>query len=205
MRRFAYMVALGFALTACGGGSDADDATAGDSAGTPAAGPATGSTAAVDTMPREIPEGWTMGPLAARENLSRTTPGTRMPVLQLVSAQSLETADRVMLEFSTMGVPAYSAEYVTGPITECGSGKEVKSTGKAWLQLRIQPAQAHSPEGTPTIKDNVADLSGTNVKKVYVTCDFEGQMTLVLALEAKTPFHVSRLEGPTRIVFDIMK
>ena len=119
MKRFAYMIALAFALTACGGGaSNAEEATEDSTA---AAAPA--ASAPVDTMPREVPEGWTMGPLGTRENLSRTTPGTRVPMLQLISTQPLETADRVMLEFTTAGVPAYQAEYITGTMVEVSGGK----------------------------------------------------------------------------------
>jgi hypothetical protein len=202
MRRFACLIALGFALTACGGDSaDTPEDTPGDSTGSPASVPS----APIDTMPREVPEGWTMGPLGTNPNLSRTTPGTRVPMLQLIRTEPLETADRITLEFTTAGIPAYNAEYISGPLKECGTNKEIEGTSRAFLQLRLDPSSAHSPEGTPTFAEKLVELTGANVKKAYITCDFEGQVTVVFALEAKTPFHISRLEGPTRIVIDVMK
>ena len=84
----------------------------------------------------------------------------------------------------------------------CGSGDVVPLPGDGWLEVRLEPAAAHTEAGRPTVGREVAvDL--VNVKRVVTTCDFEAVVTWVLAVGSPNDYHVSELADPPRLVVDV--
>src|SRR6187551_1153979 len=51
--------------------------------------------------------------------------------------------DRIVFEFAE-AIPAYHVEYVDAPTWQCGSGEEVWLSGDAWLQINLEPTNAHT-------------------------------------------------------------
>jgi hypothetical protein len=113
---------------------------------------------------------------------------------------------RVTIELGEAGgMPGYHLEYVDRPLHQCGSGNEIHPVGQAWLELRMEPARAHTEEGRPTLAGREIPLAGELLERAYLTCDFEGVVTLVLAVRAPNPFRVITLVGPTRLVVDLRR
>jgi hypothetical protein len=119
-----------------------------------------------------------------------------------------ETFERVILELAGggSGFPSYHVEYIDRPLFECGSGRQVQPIGDAWLEIRMEPLNAHTEEGQPTIPRAPRDFPElANIRRLYVTCDFEAVTTLVLAVASPNRFRVLTLEEPRRIVVDVSK
>lgn len=116
--------------------------------------------------------------------------------------------ERVVIELGERGegFPSYEVAFIDRPLHDCGSGAETFPVGDAWLEIRLHPADAHTPEGAPTIPHTPRDLPGlANLKRLYTTCDFEGIVTLVVAMESPGKFRVFELQAPRRIVIDVRK
>jgi hypothetical protein len=129
-----------------------------------------------------------------------------LPVLTAMRTGSHPAYDRVTLELSgAEGLPAYHLEYVDRPLIECGSGRQVSPVGDAWLELRLEPAAAHTEAGQPTLGSREIVVGAPLVQRIYRTCDFEGVVTLVLALSAPNPFRVLTLSDPWRVVVDVQR
>lgn len=144
---------------------------------------------------------WTVGIVEAPANL---TPLPPVPVLQAVRTASREGFDRLTVELtSTSGMPGYHLEYVDRPLHQCGSGQEVYPVGSAWLELRIEPANAHTEAGAPTLSGREIPAEGRLIRRLYLTCDFEAVVTLVLAVDSPNPYRVLTLADPPRIVVDV--
>ena len=110
--------------------------------------------------------------------------------------------DLMVFEF-TAARPGYRVEYVTPPITACGSGMEVTIAGDAFLQVRMTPAAAHDDAGQPTFGTNELLPGLPTLLEVQQTCDFEGIVTWVLGLSEEVDFVVSALPDPFRVVVDV--
>jgi hypothetical protein len=111
--------------------------------------------------------------------------------------------DRVTIELEADGLPGYHVEYVDRPLHQCGSGNEVFPVGQAWLEVRLEPAQAHTEQGAPTLPGREIEATARLLRRIYVTCNFEGVVSLVLALESPNPYQITTLRGPTRVVVDV--
>ncbi len=74
-------------------------------------------------------------------------------VLEQVRTAQHEAHDRAVFEFEGAELPGYHIEYIDKPVRACGSGDTVPLKGDGWLEIRFQPAHAHTEEGQPTIKD----------------------------------------------------
>jgi hypothetical protein len=150
------------------------------------------------SAPRE--ERWTSGVVEAPAELPGLPP---IPVVAAVRSGAHESFDRVTIELAGDGMPGYHAEYVDKPLHQCGSGAEVFPVGQGWLEIRLEPAQAHTEQGRPTLSGREIQAAGRLLRRIYVTCDFEGVVSLVLALDSPNPFQISTLRGPARIVVDV--
>src|SRR5687767_5685338 len=88
----------------------------------------------------------------AGEELKGTTGPTEVPprgaagniALQGVRAAPGKKHERVAFELSE--IPGYRVAYVDEAV-QCGSGEAVKVPGRAWLEVQLQPAVAHTEEG----------------------------------------------------------
>lgn len=97
-------------------------------------------------------------------------------------------------------VPSYRVNYVTRLIQD-GSGLPMPIAGRAVLQVRFEPAQAHKA-GRVTAPGRIA-FALPNVMTVVRAGDFEGVTTYGIGLAKWQTFHVFTLRNPSRVVVDI--
>jgi hypothetical protein len=133
----------------------------------------------------------------------RARPGMRTALLQTIQANAHTDYDRVVLEFTADSAPGYHVAYADAPARECGSGDVVPVAGEAQLLVRIEPARAHTEDGTPTAVARHATPGLTVVREMKLICDFEGQVEWVLGLAASRPYRVLEPSGAARLVIDV--
>jgi hypothetical protein len=145
---------------------------------------------------------WTLDVISA----TTTVTGGPLPVLTAIRVGTHPEYDRITVELDAAdGLPGYHLEYIDRPLHECGSGNQVFPVGDAWLELRLEPAAAHSEEGEPTLGPRDLPVSGQILRRIYRTCDFEGVVVLVLAVSMPDSFRVLTLDGPPRIAVDVRR
>lgn len=145
------------------------------------------------------PGEWTTGAVAG----SATGPGAA--TLVEVRTGPHEEFDRVVFDFGAGTLPGYRVEFVSPPITRCGSGQATQVAGAAWLRVHFTPAQAHDDAGQPTIAQRERMLSLPAVQELELTCDFEGHVEWVLGVAAPKPYRVLEMGSPARLVVDVMR
>ena len=111
--------------------------------------------------------------------------------------------DRIAFEFDGPEIPNYKVEYVDKPVRQCGSGDVTQVAGDGWLEIRFNPANAHTEAGQPTIADRERRLSLPVLKELEITCDFEAEVAVVLGVSSPNRYRVLNLSNPTRVVIDI--
>ena len=111
--------------------------------------------------------------------------------------------DRVVFEFAGTELPTYHIEYIDKPVRACGSGDTIPLAGDGWLEVRFTDAQAHTPEGEPTIKDRQRSPILPVIKGLKITCDFEAEVTWVAGVASPNKYRVIELKSPTRLAVDI--
>ncbi|WCO65528.1 hypothetical protein PO878_13575 [Iamia majanohamensis] len=113
--------------------------------------------------------------------------------------------DRVVLEFAGGVQPGWDVQWVEGPVTESGSGREVEVDGPALLRIHVAPASGYDLEaGEATFAaERVAGPGGGPVHEVVRAGDFEADLVWVVGAEAETPFTVTTLPSPSRLVVDV--
>ena len=108
--------------------------------------------------------------------------------------------DRIVFEFDG-GLPSsHDAQYVDELLAD-GSGLPVRIAGRAVLQVSFAPAQAHDAQGVTVPRRLAFPLP--NVMTAVRSGDFEAVTTYGIGVAKKTPFHVSTLQSPSRVVIDI--
>ena len=141
--------------------------------------------------------GWTAG-LTAK-------PGDSMTVLTEVRTARHDGFERIVYAFEPDRIPGFKVEYVDKPVRQCGSGEVVALPGDAWLLLKLEPAQAHTEEGRPTVADRDRRLDYENIKQLKMICDFEGIVEWVVAVASPNRYRVLELRNPARLVVDVRK
>lgn len=186
----------GFEIPAFSGASPGAAAKA-DSGAAPAA-PAPGDTTPPAAAPAPTPE-WTAGTVAVNRSVRGVT------VLRDVRVGRNAGFDRVVLEFAGGEIPGYHVEYVDRPIRKCGSGDTTPVAGDAWLRIRLEPAQAHTDAGAPTVRERERALTLPVLREMEMICDFEGQVEVVLGVARPNRFRVTevRSPGPPRLAIDV--
>ncbi|HMO81106.1 MAG TPA: hypothetical protein PKD24_09970 [Pyrinomonadaceae bacterium] len=111
--------------------------------------------------------------------------------------------DRVVFEFSGNELPSYLIEYIDKPVRACGSGDVVPLKGDGWLQIRFEPARAHTEEGKPTVAFRELQPMLPNLLEIRSTCDFEAQVEWVAGVGSPNAYRVIELKDPTRLAVDI--
>jgi hypothetical protein len=155
--------------------------------------------AAADTAKRAAPAGWGMAPRqGGTPNVPTTLRGVR-------AASNPEGFDRMVLDFGADPVPGWHTVYATRPALACGSGEPVQVEGERWLRVRLQTAQAHDEQGQPTVRQRRLPLGMPMLRELAITCDFEGEVEVVLGVSAANPYRVMQLANPTRLVIDIQR
>jgi hypothetical protein len=133
----------------------------------------------------------------------RASAGGGIATLTRVRAATQDGHDRIVFEFPGSGLPGYRIEYIDRPVRQCGSGEAVQIAGDGWLQIRMEPAQAHDEQGRPTITERAFSPGLPTIREARLTCDFEGQVTWVLGVASPNPYRVLELAAPPRLVVDV--
>ncbi|MET9321621.1 hypothetical protein ABZX75_15725 [Streptomyces sp. NPDC003038] len=112
------------------------------------------------------------------------------------------TFDRIVIDLQ-----GYVPGYTVTPVPQLyydGSGHPVPLAGKYFLEIRLNPAAAHTEEG-----QNV--YQGPRLQKIYLsklkgiafTGDYEGYVTFGAAFDTKPAYSTMVLHAPERLVVDI--
>ena len=139
-------------------------------------------------------------PESPPEEPPREIPGT--VVLRDVRTGDQQTFDRVVFEVEGPKLPDHDVKYVERPV-HCGSGEPAQVDGRAFLQVRLSPARAHTEAGAPTVATLQRKVRLPVIREIRATCDFEGEVVWVVGLSARKEFRISELDGPSRLVIDI--
>ena len=190
------MALLAIGAVACGDSDDADadpTATADQGEATATAVPDGNGAADEATAPPEFEGG--------RDPVEIPGDGSGAQLVDVRAARD-EGFDRVVFEFEG-AQPSANVEYVSPPVTACGSGMPVDVAGGALLQVRMSPAAAHDDAGTMTFDLQELNPGLPTILVVVQTCDFEGELTWVVGLTDEVDFVTTTLAGPFRIVIDV--
>jgi hypothetical protein len=130
-------------------------------------------------------------------------PPKEVALLSDVRAARHEGFDRIVFEFAGGSPPGYHLEYIDKPVRKCGSGDATAIAGDGWLEVRFEPANAHTTAGAPAIahRDQLVDM--VVVKQLQQTCDFEAVVSWVIGVRRPNPYRVLALNDPTRLVVDV--
>ena len=142
-------------------------------------------------------DAWTAGTVV------RPAPGTGASTLTEVRAGLHHEYDRVVFEFGRDSIPGYHVEYVDKPVRKCGSGNVVEVAGDGWLEVRMNPARAHTEAGEATITERSRLFDMPVLKQLELTCDFEANVTWVLGVASPNRYRVKEVPDPARLVIDV--
>lgn len=124
-----------------------------------------------------------------------------IPTVTGIRTARHEGFDRVVFDLAPVLPGAESVRYVDRVVGD-GSGLPVAVAGSAFLQVRLEEAQAHTDAGAPTIPLRLQPSLST-IREIVVAGDYEGYVTVALGLSARTSFRVTALSNPARIVVDV--
>jgi hypothetical protein len=160
-----------------------------------------------DSVPadeREAAPGAVMGAewTAADTEQERTVTGAAL--LRAMRTARHDGFDRIVLDFGGDDVPAYRISYIDSPVRQCGSGNEVPMAGEGWLSITVQPANAHTEQGEPTIRERERAPALPVLLELKLICDFEAVVEVVAGVAAAERYRSFVLASPNRLVIDIM-
>ena len=112
--------------------------------------------------------------------------------------------DRVVFEFRGRA-PGYRVGYVSRPVLEDGSGREVPVEGSAVLRVHMEHASDGDASGRPTYagSHDLRPEGTTTAVELVRAGGFEGVLTWVMGVRQKAPFRVQALTAPPRLVVDV--
>lgn len=113
--------------------------------------------------------------------------------------------ERVTFQFDGAAVPGFHIEYIDRPVRQCGSGNPTPIEGDGWLEIRLRDTAAHTVTGEPTIADRESFPDLDNLREVEVTCDFEGEVVVVLGVGSPNRYRAFVLDQPARLAVDIQR
>lgn len=144
-----------------------------------------------------LPQEWTAGVRQVRR------PGAGPARVVDVRTARNESFDRVVLQIDGARVPAYRVEYVDRPVRQCGSGNPVEVAGQGLLAITLNGAAAHDDRGNATVRDRERRLGLPVMRELEFTCDFEGEVTVVVGVASPNRYRVIELSNPTRLAVDV--
>jgi hypothetical protein len=112
--------------------------------------------------------------------------------------------DRVVLEFLGGSIPGYRVEYDKSP-AQCGSGDAVTVPGGANLVVTLRGTQAHTEAGQSTVAARERRLAMQVIKGYEFSCDFEGEVQVVLGVASPNRYRVTELQNPARLIVDVQQ
>lgn len=122
-----------------------------------------------------------------------------VPTLVDIRSAHADGVDRVVFEFQG-GLPDTRVRYVDRLIAD-GSGLPVRVAGRAVLQVRFEPADAHDADGPTAARRRAFALP--NVITAVRAGDFEAVTTYGLGLAKRTAVTVRTRSGPDRVVVEV--
>jgi hypothetical protein len=126
---------------------------------------------------------------------------TAAPRLIGIQATHHPGFDRVVFRFEGDIPSRRSVSYVNRLIGDA-SGRPVAIAGRAILRVSFSPAAAHDQAGNVIVPRDIA-FALPNVMSVVRSGDFEAVLSYGIGLAKRSPFHVSTLTAPSRVVIDI--
>lgn len=130
---------------------------------------------------------------------------TDIPVVTNLRAGGHSTFDRAVVDLNGYA-PSIKTRWVT-KAQNCATGQTHYVPGKKFLQITVEPAQAHTNAGKNAYVGPGRTASSSfglkNLKGVRMTCDFEGQVSWVLGVDHKATVKVGKLTNPSRLYVDI--
>ncbi|WP_327087528.1 hypothetical protein OIE66_35140 [Nonomuraea sp. NBC_01738] len=110
--------------------------------------------------------------------------------------------DRVVIDLKGE-MPGYTVVWAD-ELVEDGSGNTIDAPGGAYLQVTLNPANAHTDKGEPTWAGGPVFQAGLgNVTSVVRTGDFEGRVGVGIVLDHRAGFRVIQQSAPNRLVIDV--
>src|SRR4051794_27837643 len=122
------------------------------------------------------------------------------PTLVAIRAAHHPGFDRVVFVFRG-GLPASRRVGYVRTLVADPSGLPVRVAGRAVLQVSLSAARARDAGGPTAASRRV--FTTPNVVTTVRSGDFEGVLTYGIGLAKRTPFHVSTLRRPSRVVVDV--
>lgn len=122
------------------------------------------------------------------------------PTLVGITAAHHPGFDRIVFRFRG-GLPAGRQVRYVAQLVSDAKGEPIPVPGRAILQVRFSPADAHDATG-PTAPVARA-FALPNIMKVQQAGDFEAVTTYGVGLAKRTSVHTFTLSGPSRVVIDI--
>ncbi|WP_347058862.1 GerMN domain-containing protein [Blastococcus sp. HT6-30] len=177
----------------------------------PAASPSDPATAVPQPVPTEprsspgAPPPTVASPFVAdtRPDTAAASPGAAVTVTD-VRVGRHEGFDRVTLEVDGAGLPGWDARYVP-EARSAGSGAPVDVAGEAVLRLVLTGVGLPGDTGIPPYAGPDPVVAGhPAVREVVLDAVFEGQMASFVGAAAERPFRVYRLQGPDRVVVEVL-
>jgi hypothetical protein len=195
MRCLTVLVAIGLVLSGCSSKKQSEPSMS----ATP---PATATAAVPPTAPPCTVAG------ASTQAVEETGSG-KQALLSDVRA-SATACPRVVFEFENVVPVSYVVEYRTGPFSNCGSGARVDTAAwgaSAYLVFHSNQASGVDLAG-PAFRQTYKKskdiaVSSPVLRRVRETCDFEGTLEWLIAMDARHTFKVTKLTGPSRLVVDV--
>lgn len=202
MHALRLLWALAPVLLACGRASEARSGSVG---------PAPVASASAAASPSDLDlhrERWpATAPEAGRDftaGIVDHRPAPRaVALLTDVRAARHDGFDRIVFELGSGAAPGFHLEYIDRPVRKCGSGDVATIAGDAWLEVRLEPANAHTPSGAVTIAKRDQKVPLEVVSELEQTCDFEAVVTWVVGVKKPNRYRVLALNDPMRLVVDI--
>ena len=159
--------------------------------------------AAVPDDEREPEPDGVMGAAWTAEETSVERPMAGAAVLRDVRIAEHPGFDRIVLDFGGDSVPGYRIGYIDRPVRQCGSGDVVPLAGDGWLSITVQPANAHTEAGEPTVRERERTPRLPAVLELKLICDFEAMVEVVAGVSSPGRYRVFELTEPGRLVIDI--
>lgn len=193
-------VVAAVALTGCGSGGGGTPSASVTASTTPASARATSTApssagasgvAGCDVAP------WRTAPITVTHHVAVPP----VPVITAVRvAQHPECGyDRVVLDVHGP-IPSYSVRYVDHVISDA-SGQTIPMPGVRYLLIIVQPAQAHTDAGMPTVFGGVRRPGYPALVSWALAGDFEGYVRIGLGLSGHVSIRTGELAG--RIYIDV--
>ncbi len=124
-------------------------------------------------------------------------------LLKAVRTGKHESFDRVVFEFEGNALPGYVVEFVDKPVRDCGRGEVVPVSGDGFLMVTLQPGNAHTEGGQPTVQNREQEPNLNVLKQLKLICDFEAQVQWIMGLASPNRYRVLELTNPARLVVDV--